>query len=465
MNPALRVRAGFACAIAAATLGVVAPAPPGLEPAGQRMAAIFLIALSLWASEALPIAVTSLLVLILQPIFQVASLQKALTAFMSPVFFFVIAMFCITTAIVGSGLDRRFALRLLEWAGADSRRVVFALIAGTAATSTIVSDVPACAMFMAVALGLFERMGVRPGASNFGKAVMIGIPVASLIGGVATPAGSSINLLGIYFIEQHGNVRVPFLTWMTIGVPMVIALVPLAWWAIVRAFPPEMTLISQAADVPAERRALGPMTAAECKVVALLVVLLGLWVGSTWIPQLDVALVALAGAIVLFLPGMRLLTWEQAQRNIGWEALLMIGGVTSLGVASVDTGLARWLVDASMKGLQAWPPAAAVAAITAFTVLIHLPLPIGPVVNAVLIPPIVLLAISGGHHPALYGLPVAFTASCAFLLPLDAVPLITFAKGYYRMLDMFVPGLVISIGWVALMTVLIVGLGPLLGLL
>jgi sodium-dependent dicarboxylate transporter 2/3/5 len=63
----------------------------------------------------------------------------------------------------------------------------------------------------------------------------------------------------------------------------------------------------------------------------------------------------------------------------------------------------------------------------------------------------------------LYALPVAFTASCAFLLPLDAVPLVTYGKGYYRMFDMLRPGAVISLIWVVWMTFLILVLGPRLG--
>jgi sodium-dependent dicarboxylate transporter 2/3/5 len=119
----------------------------------------------------------------------------------------------------------------------------------------------------------------------------------------------------------------------------------------------------------------------------------------------------------------------------------MVGGVTSLGAASVKTGLAKWLVDASLGGLAAWEAVWVVAAISAFTVLVYLILPIGPVIVAVVIPPIVALATASGRNPALYALPVVFTASCAFLLPLDAVPLVTFAKDYYRMLDMLRPGL------------------------
>ena len=106
-----------------------------------------------------------------------------------------------------------------------------------------------------------------------------------------------------------------------------------------------------------------------------------------------------------------------------------------------------------------------IAAVSAFTVIIHLVIPIAPVINTVLIPPIVLLALNSGHNPALYAIPVAFTAYCAFLLPLDAVSLVTYNRGYYRMLDMLRPGLIVSVVWVIWMTVLMGLLGPRLRLL
>ncbi len=143
----------------------------------------------------------------------------------------------------------------------------------------------------------------------------------------------------------------------------------------------------------------------------------------------------------------------------------MVGGVTALGAASVETGLAQWLVDGSLGGLEDWNALWVVAIVSAFTVVIHLALPIGPVINSVLIPPLALLALSTGQNPALYALPVAFTASCAFLLPLDAVPLLTYGKGYYRMLDMLAPGAILSVCWVVLITTLVVLLGPVVGLL
>ena len=436
---------GLLASIAVGALVLLLPAPEGLTVAAWRMAALFAVALVLWATEAIPIAVTALLVLVLQPLLGIAGLRPAFTAAMSPVFFFVLAMFCISTAFSTSGLDRRFALTLLARAGADTRRILLAFMVGTAAISTIMSDVPACAIFMSIALGLFAANGIEPGKSRFGKAVMIGIPLASLIGGVATPAGSSINILGIEFIEKFGGVRVPFLDWMAIGVPMAVILTPIAWWVLARCYPPEADAIRDVGALRREHAALGPLTAAEWKLIAFLGTMLVLWIASTWVPALDVTLIALCGSIAMFLPGIGMLEWKQVERGTGWDTLLMIAGVSSIGVASVETGLAKWIVERSMGGIEHWPALWIVAAISAFTVVVHLVLPIGPVINATLIPPIALLAKETGQNPVLYALPVAFTASCAFLLPLDPVPLLTYTRGYYRMLDMLLPGAILSV--------------------
>jgi solute carrier family 13 (sodium-dependent dicarboxylate transporter), member 2/3/5 len=459
-----RQAAGLVAAVGVLSLGFSAP-PADLSVAGWRTASLFTAALVLWVSEALPIAVTALLVVVTQPLLGLATLPAAFASFISPVFFFVLVMFVIAQAFTTTGLDRRFALWLLERAGDSPRAVVRRLMFGCGALSTIVSDVPVCAIFMAIALGICDRLALVRGESRFAKALMLGIPIAALVGGVGTPAGSSINILGVFFIEQHGGVRVPFLHWMAIGVPMVLVLLPVAAFTVTRIYPPELTSIGSGVDLAADRRQLGAIKPGEIKVLAVMTVMIAFWIASSWFPRIDTVVVAVFGAAALFLPGMGVFeSWKQAERGTGWDAIIMIGGVTSLGAATAQSGLAKWLVDNSLSGIHDWPPAAAIAAISAFTVVVHLVLPIAPVINAVMIPPIVLLAKESGHHPALYGLPVAFTASCAFLLPLDAVALVTYGKGYYRMFDMFLPGAVISVAWVALMTALLLALGPMLGL-
>ena len=467
---------GLLAAAAVTGFVLVLPTPDGLPPEAHRLAALFMGVLVLWSTEALPIAVTALLALVLQPLFGLTSLVggrppttgavfgAAAANFMSSVFFFVLAMFAIAYAWVKTGLARRFALWLIARAGTDATRAVYVFMIGTGAISTIVSDVPAAAIFMAIAVGILDKRGLRPG-SQFGRAVMLGIPIAALIGGVGTPAGSSINLLGLVMIEQAGGERVRFLDWMAIGMPMVAILLPLAAWVLLKFHPPEIASIGDLEEIHAERRRLAALGRDEWKVLGVMGAMLTLWIASTWLPVFDTFLVAVAGVIALFLPGIGLLTWKEVQQVTGWDTLLMIGGVTSLGRASSQTGLAAWLAESALGGLADWHAVALIAAISAFTVVIHLLLPIAPVINAVMIPPIMVLGAAAGVNPALYALPVIFTASCAFLLPLDAVPLVTYSRGYYRMFDMLPPGLVISAAWVVLMTVLLIGIGPLVGLL
>jgi len=455
---------GLAGALVATLIVLLLPTPPGLPPEGQRMAALFAGVLVLWSMEALPIAVTSVLALALQPIFRLGTLGVAFTSFVSPAFFFVMVMFTIAFAWVKTGLARRFALWLIAQVGTDAKRAVYVFVIGTGLVSTVVSDVPCAAIFMAVALGIFEKLKLQPG-SQFGKAMMMGIPIGSLIGGIGTPAGSSINVLGLTMIEQNGGARIPFLHWMAIGIPMVIILLPTAAWVLVTFFPPEIKTIGDVEDIHRERTETGPISANEWKVIAIMSTMITFWIVSTWIPAFDTVLVALCGAVAMFLPGMRLFSWKEVESATGWDTLLMIGGVTSLGAASARTGLAKWLAGSALGGLQDWNILWVLVLISAFTVVIHLLLPIAPVINAVMIPPIMVLGSAAGVNPALYALPVIFTASCAFLLPLDAVPLVTFSKGYYRMFDMLMPGLVISAVWVVLMTAVLMLIGPMVGLL
>src|SRR5690606_19524581 len=134
--------------------------------------------------------------------------------------------FIIACAWVKTGLAQRFAWWMLSRAGTDSRRVVYVFVIGAGIVSAIMSDISAAAIFMAIALGIFESRDIKPG-SRFGRAIMLGIPIGSLIGGVGTPAGSSINLLGLEIISQHGGERISFVEWMALGIPMVVVLLPL----------------------------------------------------------------------------------------------------------------------------------------------------------------------------------------------------------------------------------------------
>ena len=127
----LKSRADVLAIIGASLLMAVVlllPTPQALSAEGQRMAALFVAVLVLWTTEALPIAVTAILALVLQPVLGLSPLGVAFANFVSPVFFFVIAMFIIAFAWTKSGLAQRFALWMISRAGADANRVVYAFL-------------------------------------------------------------------------------------------------------------------------------------------------------------------------------------------------------------------------------------------------------------------------------------------------------------------------------------------------
>ena len=439
--------------------------PTGMPPAARSTAALFAFGLVLWSTEALPIAVTCLLTLILQPILGIKLLGPAAEKFMGPVIFFVLAMFIIALAWMKTGLARRFALWMISKAGTSTNRVLCVFVCGTGMISTIVSDVPCAAIFMAIALGMFQKLGIKPG-SNFGKAVMLGIPIGSLIGGVGTPAGSSINVMGLNIMKDLGVPIVPFLSWMAIGIPMVLIMLPVACLVLLKFYPPEFASIGSLDDIQDERRMLGSISGGEKKVLLIMSAMLLCWILGTWYPTIfDTFMVGIAGACLMFMPGMNLFSWKEVQDSTGWDTLLMVGAVLSLGDASSKTGLAKWIVDSTMGGFGEMSLIPLILAISAFTVLIHLLVPANPAIIGAIVPAMILFGKSLGVNPAIYALPVIFCTSAAFLLPLDAVPLITYSKGYYKMFDMFVPGVIISVAWIAVMTGLLRLLGPMLGLI
>ena len=82
-------------------------------------------------------------------------------------------------------------------------------------------------------------------------------------------------------------------------------------------------------EIHDERRRMGPVSRAEWKVVAIMSAMITLWIGSTWLPVFDTFLVAVVGAVAMFLPGIGLFTWKEVQQVTGWDTLMVIGGVIS----------------------------------------------------------------------------------------------------------------------------------------
>lgn len=435
---------GIIIATAFLLLTVIIPTPEGLTEGAKNCIGIMAAVLVLWFTEALPIGVTGLVLIMMIPIYGIMPVGETYQAFMSSVFFFVIATFSISVAIMNTPLAARVSRFCLKWAGGSSKKIVLGFMAGAAFLSAIMSNVPVTALFMGLGLGILEPLDARPGKSNFGRTLMIAIPFGAMIGGMATPAGSSVNILALYFMEQSVGQAIPFVKWMAMGIPICIAMVPISWWILVKLFKPEDLEIDFLEHLLEKMEIPESLTAAEKKTLVIVGAMLTLWVISSWVPALDITLVALGGLVAFCLPGMNVFTWEQLNENISWEALLVVGSVTAFGAAVTTTGLGNWMVESLLAGVSGVSEVAFTAIIGLVLNWIHLVLPVGAVIVGITVPPISEVAtILSMNIPGLVFTCAAMASAC-YLLPIDIVPLITFTKGYYSFWDMLKAGALVS---------------------
>ena len=440
------------------------PAPDGLTPVGKKAIAMMLAAVLVWVFEVIPIAVSSILFTLLPVVAGIIPLPKVMAHFATPTVFFVFAMFCISIAFQNSGLNRRVVL----WTSLRSRgnpsRLLFFLMMVSALLSTFLADIPVVAMMLPVAVLLLEKNRCEPGASPFGKAVMLGLPIACLIGGVGSPAGSAMIMLTIGLLQDTAKVHISFFEWMAIGMPMVLILTPVAWWAVIKVFPPEMDRLAGMELVEREYAELGPVTGREKLFFVILLINFILWCTDK-IHGLPLPVVAVIGGSLFVLPRIQLIDWERDKCRIGWDILMLIGASNALGMIIWEQGGASWIANACLGDISGLPLAGVIAAISIFTIVIHLLIPVNTAIVAVLLPALAALAGTMGVNPAVLAIPMGFSVSAALLLPLDPVPLVTYPAGFYKMFDMFKPGCLISVVWVVVMTLVMFAIAVPLGLL
>lgn len=410
--------------------------PEGLSDAGRLTLGIFTTAAILWVVEPFPLYVTSFVIVILEVIVlgrpggPLGLSSTGYNVFLHPFFDSVIVLllggFVMATALKRYGLDARISRTILSRTGTSPRRVLLGMMVTSAFLSMWLSNTATTALMIAVAIPIVSTMDP---AEPFRKAIILGIPFASNIGGIGTPIGTPPNAIALGILAQMGR-RLTFIEWMYRGVPVVIVLLVISWLILCRLFPPGMERI--ALDFGKQER-LGRKPKFILYVFAGVV---ALWLTSQWhgIPS---AIVSLFPFVILF--GLRLLRDDDLQ-DLGWGILFVVGGGMSLGIAMRESGLTAWIVDQlpfqAMGALGVLMVFGVVAAaMTSFisnSATANLLLPIAVGVSAV--------------EPTATAAVVAIAASAAMILPISTPPnAIAYGSGLVSVRDMARAGSIITV--------------------
>lgn len=178
--------------------------------------------------------------------------------------------------------------------------------------------------------------------------------------------------------------------------------------------------------------------------------------GATGLLPLSVAL--LAGVVGLILAGR--LTLREAFGMVSWRILILIGGMSSFGLAMLQTGAADWLAEGILRFVAPLGLTAVLVVLALLTVLLTQPL--SNAAAALTMLPIAVATAGGlGVDPRPLAVVVTLSASLSFIAPLEPALLLVYGKGNYRLLDFIKAGVPLTAISIAIVLLLVPLLWPL----
>ncbi len=455
---------------------------PG-KPVVTRMAAVAVLMAVWWVTDAIPLAVTALLPVVLYPLLGI--LQGKLTApiYINSTVFLFLGGFMIALAMERWGLHKRIALLIIRFIGGGPSRIILGFMLAAAFLSMWISNTATAIMMMPIGLAIVLRMEDEVGeekARAFSTSLMLAIAYACSLGGIATLVGTPPNLsfVRIFEITFPDAPPIPFGQWLLMGIPITAVMMLVVWLLLTKIFfPSPKELGVDGTIVEREIKKLGPASFEEKAVLVIFVLTALLWVfrkklelgsfsipgWSAWVPYprlLDDGTVAMSMGILLFLIPTRspmakssALLDGKAIGQLPWNIVLLFGGGFALAKGFQVTGLSDF-VGQKFAGLSGVPPLAMIVVIC-LTLTFLTELTSNTATTEMILPILASVAVAMKMNPLMLMIPATLSASHAFMMPVATPPnAIIFGSGRIRIAEMAKVGLAINIAGILVVSIL-----------
>jgi solute carrier family 13 (sodium-dependent dicarboxylate transporter), member 2/3/5 len=428
-----------------------------------------------WITEAVPMAVTSLLPLILFPLCGVMSLEKTCLSYSNRFVFLFLGGFLIALAMEKWNLHRRLALNIVHTTGNGADRIILGFLLASWLISMWISNTATTLMMLPIASSVVallvskEDLDRDKGVRNFALTMMLSIAYGSSIGGIATLVGSPPNASMAAILDKSFGYDVTFFEWMKIGLPFSFFLLILAYFVLVKMIYPNklgkfelgQELISQ------ELRILGQWKRSEKFVFVVFILTAVLWIAQEPLTKIfkplgiefsDTGIALIAGCSLFLIPSdgkksARVLEWVDTQK-LPWGVLLMFGGGMSLAEAFSSSGLVQQITGL-MEGMDKSNMFLFLTMLCGVGLLMTALMSNIAMVN-IFVPVVGALALGAGKSPELFAIPVTIAASCDFMFPMSTPPnAIAYSSGYVKAGQMFRAGVVLNVLSFLLLMVLV----------
>jgi sodium-dependent dicarboxylate transporter 2/3/5 len=448
---------------------------PGLAPEGKLMLGLTLWMAIWWITDAVPIAGTALLPLMVLPLSGVLNLKQVSNNYMDPTVLLYMGGFLLATSIEKWNLHKRIALNIINLLGTDLRRIVLGFMLATGFLSMWISNSATALMMLPIGLAVIGQFKNHLGDENgilsthLAKNILLGIAYAASIGGMATLIGTPTNNVLRAVVEKLYNYTIDFNEWMLFAFPFSVVFLAIAWFYLVNIgnpLPRKFNLTEAKSVIQDQLVSLGKITYEEKIVLSVFGLVCFSWITRSFLlapllPALDDTIIALLGVMLLLLlpssgksePKGRILDWKTAEQ-IPWGVLILFGGGLALAEGFKETGLANWIGQhlSMIEGVSFFVLLLIIVAAVNFLTEVTS----NVATASMLLPILASVAIKLDVHP--FGLMVGATlaASCAFMLPVATPPnAVVFGPGYLKIKDMVKAGLWLNVLSIILLTLMV----------
>ena len=444
---------------------------PGKPEVTATMAVAALMAIW-WVSETIPLAVTSLIPLVLFPALGVLDGKAVSEVYMNHIIFVYVGGFMMALAMERWNLHRRIALKLLTLIGVSPGRILVGFMATSAFLSMWISNTATTMMMipivMSIVVSLEERMSGKF-VSKYATGLFLAIAYSASVGGMSTLVGSPTNLICPRTLNllYPGAPEITFSSWMAFALPISLIMLVMIFFVIYILYKPREKWEGVEKDhFKKAYRELGKASREERIVFVLFLTLALLWITRTGISfsrfsipgwarlfktpaYINDGTVAMFISIILFvIPAgkqkkERIMDWKTAQR-IPWNIVLLFGGGFALALAFQSSGLAIWFGEQLLWTHGVHPILILLAVVTLMSFLTELTSNVAS--TQMLLPVFASLAISSGNTPFLLMIPATLASSLAFMLPTATPPnAIIFGTNRIRIASMVRTGFMLNL--------------------
>ncbi|MEZ5084393.1 MAG: SLC13 family permease [Bacteroidales bacterium] len=425
-----------------------------------------------WITEVVPLAITSLIPIVLFPAFGIMNGQDVSATYFNHVIFLFIGGFIIALAMQKWNLHKRIALKILMVTGISPGRILLGFMLATAFLSMWISNTATTMMMVPILISIIGKLEDIIGKAEIKRysiGLLLGVAYSASIGGIATLVGTPPNLsfARIFQIMFPDAPEISFASWFIFAFPVTLIFFMIIWIYLYLLFKPKKSgwAIIDINDFKHQYKNLGPVSFEEKSVFIIFTGLAIMWLTrsdiqigryqftgwSSLFPYssyINDGTVAILASVILFLIPARtlkdkfLMDWETAQ-GIPWNIVLLFGGGFALASGFKESNLTVWFGSQLSFVADYHPFLVIIVICTMMTFLTELTS--NTATTEMLLPILAGLSVSVEINPLLFMLPVTLSGSMAFMLPVATPPnAIVFGTGRLQVMDMARNGLALN---------------------